>query len=446
MKTIKTLFRVIASKTVAIPLFAILLSPVCSYADDTAALQALLVAGPVTLPAGHTYSVTGNLNVTYNFNLNGDVITMTAATGPVFRLRTAGITISNGTITGTWTPTSAFNGSGACAISIYGSNITVTNMTITNMPTYGIVAGGAYNNLVITHNTIKNVGYAGFYFDSETATTGGIFSNNTVDRSQIPPSAVHQLTVGIRGSTNSGTLATGWTITNNVISMPNLPTDNTAECLEVRFVTNSTISGNIFNNGSIGASLVRSSGITLTNNQINNSQLESVELADCTSCTAQGNTIIGSAGDGILLDGAVGSTLTQITSNVISGAKNSCIHAYMGTKNVTISGCTLTVNSGAKGINLQGTTAVVVQNTTFNGNGVGSLAVMLDTCPGNLTINGGAISNFTKCVVAISNSTAGLVTDNITMSGVAVSGVPNALSTYVANGGAVGKNIVVVNK
>jgi hypothetical protein len=70
---------------------------------------------------------------------------------------------------------------------------------------------------------------------------------------------------------------------------------------------------------------------------------------------------------------------------------------------------------------------------------------MLDTCPGNLTITGGSISNFKTCVIAIYNVKSGLTTNNVTMSGVSVTGVPRALASDVENGAILGSNIVVVN-
>jgi hypothetical protein len=46
-------------------------------------------------------------------------------------------------------------------------------------------------------------------------------------------------------------------------------------------------------------------------------------------------------------------------------------------------------------------------------------------------------------VIFIYNSTPKLVTDNISMSNVAVTGVPQALASVLTNGGALGSDIVV---
>ena len=442
MKTIKNPFTSAAMKFLAASALAFMLSPLCSYADDTAALQAQLTAGPVTLTAGHVYSVTGNLTVTYNFNLNGATLNMTGTSGPVLRVRNPNITVSNGSIIGTWSPSTAYNPSGTTGISLYASNITVTKMTITNMSNYGIVAGGTYNGLVITYNTIKNVGYIGFYYDSESTTNGGTFSNNVVDNSALPAATVSALAVGIRGSQTSGTLTNGWTIANNTIKMPVQPTNITAECMEVKYMTNSTLSNNVLVGGSIGESLVRTTGLTISGCNFSGQSLEAIEFADSHNGIAQNNVITSSYGVGELLDGAVGSMNIAITNDVISGTTRECIQAYTGCQTVSITNCNLTA-TGAKAVNVQGASAITITNTNFKGNGVGQLAVMLDCSPGNLVINGGTISNFTKAAIGISCTKAGLTTTGVNDMGVTLSGTPKGIVKYVANGGAIASTLQV---
>src|ERR1700742_3270125 len=80
MKTIKTPLTGLARKLLAIPVVALLFAPLCSFAqtDNTAAVQKLLTAGDVTLPANTTYYVTG-LSVTHALNMNGSTFIMTGA-------------------------------------------------------------------------------------------------------------------------------------------------------------------------------------------------------------------------------------------------------------------------------------------------------------------------------------------------------------------------------
>ncbi len=445
MKTIKKPFKVFAM-ALAIPILTMLLSPLRSYADDTAALQALLNAGPVTLPSGHTYNVTG-LSVNYNLNMNGDVINFTPVTGTAMRLLKPNITLSNGTLKGTWIPTGSVT-SAYTGITIYGSNTTITNMVIENIQGYGIVCSGALNGLVITNNHIINTSFIAFYFDAESAvTTGGTFSGNTVDKSAIPVANAHQLAVGIRGSSSNGTLTTGWTVANNVIKMPVTTTassmDATAECMELRYITNTTVSGNTFSGGSMGASIIETSGMKVTGNKFSSHAIQCIEYGDCNGLVTQNNIISSGLGAGILFDGAKGSNGVTMTNDVVSGTTGPCIHTTKGTQNLTVTGCTLTASPGTMAMDLQATNAVNIVNSILKGGGME--AILLDTCPGNLTVNGGTISNFTKCVVYISNSSATCVTNNVTMTGVTVSGVPAALNTYLANGGTIGTAIAVHN-
>lgn len=216
--------------------------------------------------------------------------------------------------------------------------------------------------------------------------------------------------------------------------------------MEVRYMTNSVISNNTFSAGSIGCSVVRSSAITVSTNKFSGSSQEALEFADSQSSTSQTNLISSSASVGILLDGGVGCNGITMTGDVISGTAKECIHAYFYTQNVTISGCSLTASAGTKAINLQKTNYVTIQNTSFNGSSsTANTPLELDTCPGNLTITGGSISNFKSNVVYIYSATSGQVTNNVTMSGVTVSSVPTALGTYLINGASLGSNIQVYN-
>jgi parallel beta-helix repeat protein len=447
MKTIEKPIRVLAGRCLALPLLAILFIPKVTFADDSATVQAMINAGTV-FPAGKTYSVGTNLVVNKSVNFNGGIINWTGVTGGCLKIQTAGVVVQNGTINGTWTATGAYNNAGASGIVIYADNVTITKMTVQNITAYGIVVNGARNSPVITYNKITNCGYICFYYNSEAATTGGTFSYNTCDRSQIPPASVHELAVGIRAvSSGTSPVTTGWTITNNTITMPLNPTDWTAECIEVRAVANCTITGNTFSQSSIGVSIARSSGVTVTNNKFFNAQLEAIEIEDSKNTATANNIITGGVGIGILLDGAVGSSNTTITGDNISGMGKDCIQSVNGTNTVKVVNAKLSAGTNAKAFNLVGTTGVTVTGTTMTGNkSAGQMAVYLTNCAGGLTINGTTISNFTKCLVYISNTTSGLVTNNISVSGNVVSGVPTALGTYLVNGGAVGSNVNVTLK
>lgn len=444
MKTIKNPFTVLATKCLAIPIFAILFIPQFSFADDTAAVQALITAGSA-FPVGKTYTVSSSLTVNKSVNFNGDVINYTATAGGCLLIQTAGVVVQNGTIQGTFSATATFTaGTGPSGIVIYADNVTVTKMTIQNITNYGIVVSGARAKPMITYDNIINTGYVGFYYDSEAATTGGSFSNNVVNRSLIPAATVHQPAVAIRGAVQgTATLTTGWTIANNTISMPLKPTDQSAACLEVRAGNACTVTGNVFNQSTIGTSLVRSTGTTVSNNKYTNVSLESIEVADSNGSICSGNIITG-GGLGYIFDGFVGSNNTTITGDQITGTTLDCIQAVTGAQGIKIVNAVLAAPTGAKALNLTGTNGVTVTGATISGNGsAGQMAVFLTNCAGNLSISGATISNFTKCVVYISDTTSGLVTDNVVVSGNKVSGVSTPLGTYLMNGSKVGTNVKV---
>ncbi len=414
--------------------------------DDTKTLQQLINAGNVTLTAGKTYNITG-LWVPHSLNLNGASINMTNTSNwaTAITLSAPGASISNGNLTGKWSNSNPGDPNGVIGIQMQADNSSVSHVNVSSFASFGILAG-PYNNTSVTNCTITNTGYLGFFFDAETAiTSGGTFSNNIVDLSMVPASKILESAVAIRGSTAISNITTSnWTISGNTLKMPASPASMDAECLEVRNMLNSTISSNTFSGGSIGCSSVRCSGITVSSNKLSGSTEEAIEFADCNTSVSQNNIITSTRNVGELLDGDNGCNGITITNDVVSGTVYECIHAYLNTKNVTITGCTLTAAKGTMAINLQATSNVKIVNTTINGNSVGTEAVMLDTCPGNLTITGGSISNF-KSVIAIYNVKSGLTTNNITMSGVKVTGVANALASDVENGAILGSNIVVVN-
>ena len=414
--------------------------------DDTQTLQALLNTGNATLTAGKTYHVTG-LYVTHSINLNGAtiILTNTATFSFALTVTSPSVSITNGTIQGLWSNTTVGNANGYGGISILAGNCSVSHVNLSAFSAYGIVAG-PYNSISVTYCNISNTGYIGFFYDAESASTsGGSFSNNTVDRSMVPAAAVQQMAIGVRGSSlNNGITASHWTIANNVIKMPLHPVDMSAEGMELRYCNSAYVANNTITGGSIGISMVDCTGNVLSANTSSNVGQEGIEYADCNTCKAYNNVVSGSATVGELIDGSVGSNGIQIIGDKVSGTAQECIHAYYKTQNLTISGCTLTVSaSGAYAVNLQNANFVTIQNSKIYGSGLGMAAVQLDNCPGNLTLTGGTVSNFQMSVIYIYNSTPKLVTNNVSMANVGVTGVPQALASVLANGGALGSNINV---
>jgi len=411
--------------------------------NDTWSLQSQLDAGDVTLIAGKTYNVT-DLTVTHSLNLNGATINFTN-TGYGFALwvRGGNVSITNGTIQGQWSSYMPGNPSGYGGIYVLANNCSISHVNIANFSSYGIVAG-AVNGSKVTYCNISNTGYIGYFYDAESAAThGGVFSNNVIDRSMVPASTVTQMALGIRGSANNSSVTTtNWTITNNILKMPVLPASWTGACAEIRFCNNSYIANNVTTAGSMGLSMVACTGDVLENNTTSATKLEGIEFADCINCKTWNNKILSSYADGILIDGGTGSNGIQLNGDVISGTAQAGIHAYKKTINLTISGCKLSSTVVSPyAIELQQSSAVKILKTTMNGNGLGNTAVQLDNCPGGITMTGGSVSNFKSCAVNIYNSTAGLVTDNLSLSGVAITGVPRTLVQVLLNGGILGTNI-----
>ena len=407
--------------------------------DDTRQLQTILDNGDAILKPNRVYNVTGLL-VTHNIDLNGSTIHMTAASGQTLTVNAANVKISNGTISGEYDLKQPGKYDGTSGILLTKDAPILSKLHVTNFSAQGIVCGPPLNNPVIVNCFIEKFGIMGFFFDSESKpTTGGRFCNNIIDNSAMPPLIVKEGGAMIRGSTDNGTKTSNWTICNNTFKMPYMPYYWNGEGMEIRHINNSIVSGNNFFGGSIGVSVVAGKNITIANNRTFNQKLEGIEFADCIDCVSKNNSIYGSHTDGILIDGARGSNGIQIIGDTIKNTNEACIHTYFNTKNVTITGCILV--SKNKGINMQNSSFITITNNKFYGNGITQSAIVLDTCPGNITITGGSMDNFTTSPIIIYSSTPGQVTDNVKMSGVKVTNTHFGITNYLSKGAATGKNI-----
>ena len=421
-------------------------SNVVLVANDTQTIQSQLDAGNVTLTAGKTYHITG-LKLTHSLDLNGATLNLTTTNPNSFALTISapGVQVTNGTITGTWNNQNPGNPSGYGGMIILASKCSVSHVNISAFSSYGIYAG-TVDSTSVTYSNISNTGYIGFFFNAgATSTSGGIFSYNTVDRSMLAPASVQQMAIGIRGSPlNSAVTTTGWVISNNNIKMPVNPADLSAQGMELRRCNNALIENNTLSSGSIGISMVDCSNNMVKANTCNNVSQEGIEYANCIACTGQNNVISGSGQVGELIDGDIGSTNIQITGDKISGTVHECIQGFYKTQNLTISGCTLSTSSpDSFAINLQKSNLVKVINCDINGNGIGYSAIQLDNCPGNLTVTGGTISSFKTSVIYIYNSTPGLITNNISVTGTKITSVPLGFTFELDNGGLLGSSINV---
>lgn len=436
-------------KLITLLLFSLLF--VAVRADDTGFIQAQLNAGNYTMPTGHAdWHISGNLLVTHAFHMNGNTIIASQTTGAAIRLTTAGASIDNGTITGPWVYTTAGNTNGVTGIRILADNCTVSNVTISQFSAYGILIG-AYNNPTVTGSTVTKTGYIGLYFDAETANThNGTVTNNTFDRSMLNPATVNGLAIGIRASTSNPAYSTSnWTITGNTVKMPALPANWAAEGIEVRYMNNAVIGNNTFIGGSIGISVVRSGNILVSGNNVSNSQLECIEFASSSNSATLNNTVNGSAGVGILLDGYGTSPFyTPACTNIalngdnIRNTVNAAIEVEKNNSFITISGADMTTLN--KGIDiLQSDHITIVGAKVDGGHHANTSGIFLDKCKGNMTVIGGQLINVSCGLNAYNdNSVAGIsLTDNITFSGVSFAGTTQRQCGVFSGGAAYGTNI-----
>lgn len=412
-------------------------------ADDTAALQAQLDAGNLTLPAGHSNYTVTSLTVNHTFDLNGNTIVSTATGGAVIRLNSKGATIKNGTIKGQWDYNTAYNTMGAYGIYIRSDSCTVYNMHITQFPAYGITCA-AVNKPYVTYCTIDKTGYIGFYYDPEAITVGGVFSNNLVDRSMLPASTVQQLAVGIRGSTNTGKTSTGWDISNNTIRMPVNPTSWAAECIEIRNLVYGTCNNNSLHGGSIGLSVVRCSNFNSSFNKAVKGQLEGIEYASSFACTDNFSVADSSLSNGILVDGYSvspsfpSSSYIYFNGDTVKHATDHAVEIAVNSSNIYMTGCVF--STSGKCVDIKSSTNIFSTNNKIDGGGGAStVGYNLDTAPSdllspvNLVVSGGSVTNCTYALFA-NHSGTNAVVGGISFSGVNLAGTTNQQGSFFSHG------------
>jgi parallel beta-helix repeat protein len=221
--------------------------------------------------------------------------------------------------------------------------------------------------------------------------------------------------------------------------MPFLPKDITSECFELRYAPNSRIYNNTCIGGSIGISVVANDYVRTWRNQCSKQKEEGIEYANSNNGMIKDNTIFDQASLGILIDGFAPSSCAYDTllNNKISG-KTMGVQLYKDTHDIYIRDCDISATS--KVINIQGAHDVMVHNCHLSGSGGTPVALFLDNSPGNVTMKGGTMTNVSHKFFIY--GTKQIVTDNILLDGVKVSGGRD-FDQRLSGGASAGTNIKV---
>src|ERR1700761_640533 len=322
--------------------------------DDTADINAAIAAvtsGQIIFGPNGVYIISSTLTLAnpVTVNLNSATIQFPASVASTsfaaFTITSNNVTIKNGTIIGTYDPVHDIPTPGAGPSGVNNlagkSNMIIDNLTIQTVQAYGIITVNAANMTIINSRCI-NTGYISLFCDNTTAgLPGGLIDGNIFDRSGITAANITQECVAIRGS-SATTVTTNLVFTNNKLLGAIAPPDPSAECIEVRFITDSTISNNIFVNSTIGLSIVVSNNITASANSCFNC-VKGFEVGSSSYCTLDSNVIDGNnlaGSQGILVDGYPGtpSSYNTLSNNTVSNVSASCIEIYINSTNNNIIG------------------------------------------------------------------------------------------------------------
>ena len=419
--------------------------------DDTATIQAALnshAGGTYTMPVFGTYHISSTLTVPDNttWDINFNIISTSQTTGQAI-VTGHDVVIKNGTINGSWDYTTPANPStGSVGIKIAGSNVTITNCTVQEFSSSGVIVSGNYNFIAFTHGTISKTGYIGFYCHPELNGKHDVnFSYNFVDRSMISPSTVQEPGVSIRASTNTTTdTLSNVTIANNTVNMPLNPTNGTAECIDMWRVKSSRVDSNSCTGGTIGASVVVVQNVEIGHNHFYSQRDEGIEMLGNLHCATYNNYINGNFSQGgILIDAGITPPVTShydtLNYDTVITVGNYGVHTTSGTGDIVFNG--LVINTRMTGFYIAQTNNITINNTTINGGGVSNTSgIYFALSQGNTTINGGSILNCTRAVYAY-NTNTGAVVDNIVGTNVSLSGTPIQFASFFTNGAHYGSNV-----
>ncbi|MEQ9815219.1 MAG: right-handed parallel beta-helix repeat-containing protein [Azospirillaceae bacterium] len=294
------------------------------------------------------------------------------------------------------------------------SNVTINNVTISDVNRTGILLGGV-TGFSISNVTITNAE------DGFVGPDAGIYGTATA------------LGIGIFNS-DGGALGGG--ITNLTINGVGQTVGTTSDAVVLSATDNVTISNfSIANVGRNGIAIIGDSdGIAIMNGTISNTSFKTTEdktggisirgFGNASDITISSVTVTDSAKDGIRIDGATDVMLNDITVMDISGFNGFNI---VSSDQVTISNFTVD-NVGLSGVNLFDTTNVTVSNGTISN--FENLANASDF--GGVRIQGGDNIALADLVIANqgANSSNGIVfnatgagTIGISMTNIAISGV-----------------------
>ena len=404
---------------------------IAAKADDTASIQTALNSANVTLAPGYGTYYVSSLNLNHNLNLNGNKIACSNSSGGciIFPTGVKKKKLSNGEVYGA---SDVYNASGSSGIRFNSDSDTVANVKVHRF-TYAGIHAPFVSGVVILNSKIYDVYYPVFIINDSAPSYGHVLVSDTLDNTQLATSVQPQLI--IRGGV--GDTVYNAVVTKCVFYARLNPTQNTCQGTEWRYTKRGVIDGCIFTGGAIGASIVRSDQMTVSNSVFQQQNNEAVELATTVRSTVIQNTIGSQVKIGIRCD--YSATQNIIVNNRISGcpSPNYSVSFEVDSHDNALIGNI--ISSNYRAIGMLGVHGIKLYNNTFYG---GQFAVYVVNSTGDLKIVGGTINNESNRAVGIYNNT-GNKTDYIYMAGVTLSGTASGLNTVFANGSTLGTNVKV---
>jgi hypothetical protein len=385
----------------------VILSGTNNFSENVHAGLHMVSNGNVTLD-----NITVNGGSGSAINTTGDVTVMDStfneSAGVGLYVWTAGdITLTNVTANG--------NADGGLWLkNDYGSNVTITNSTLTNNG-YGlhVQAGGnlVLNNVNASNNTSTSTEHLNWwsgvlaYAPGNIIINGGSYSNNTSYGIYIRTPAEIELT-GVQANGNMTGLFVEYSGTVDLTGVE--ASDNRQVGVDIRDTDTVTINGGIFTGNQTGLNVVSNGNVTLDNITVNDSSSRS-SINTTGDVTVTDSTFSESNGGGLLVNAA------DITIEDVTASQND--------------GVGLELHSGGN-ISLSGGNIFNDNGVGYNAGGLHAWAAGAITVDGNITANGngrhGVYLNGVESVTLIGtnnfeqNTNSGLFVDSsgaVTLSG-----------------------------
>lgn len=318
----------------------------------------------------------------------------------------------------------------------------IEGITIRDTKSVGILSAGTGNGTV---DGVTFLDTGGVAVNVQASVTGpdmrGWTIVNTVTDKTAMGAACTSGALKIDGQPSAEVKVTGAVIANNRTYLPVGATSDKIIGIELYGGggDSSTVVGNAMSGGYMGISMDASAKFAVTGNAVFQAAVYSLELAAVRDCTVQGNTVVGGQ-YGIITQNPNGTKNVTITGNTLTDQTVSAIAVTDGATVVNICGNNISSVNGSAGVEVaEGTSKVSVSGNTIDGKNAMWSGVFAQNAS-QVTISGNQFVNIGDGVTIVASG-SGKTADHYGITGNTFWGASNAINAFATNSGSLGANV-----